>query len=239
VEALARRPTAGRVFETVVRVRFGDCEPGGRLRLDALARLLQDAGNDDFEDAGLDPGSPWLARRSVVTAATWPRFGEELQLATWCGGLGPRWAERRSEVTTAAGAAVEVATLWVHLDPSGRPAPLPDWFVRTYGAAAGGRTVSSRLRVPPPPPGAAGRPWPLRAADLDVLGHVNNAVLWAPVEDELARRAVVPASVELEFSAPVLAGDDVRLVSAPGSGAAFSMWLTVEGQARTSSTCAP
>jgi acyl-ACP thioesterase len=231
VEALVQRPSVGRVFETVVRVRFGDCEPGGRLRLDALARILQDAGNDDFDDAGLDAGSPWVSRRSVVVAGTWPSFGDELRLATWCGGLGSRWAERRSSVTTAAGANVEVATLWVYLG-GGRPARLPDWFVRTYGEAAGGRTVSSRLHIGAPPPGVVGRPWQVRATDLDVLGHVNNAVLWAPVEDELARRALVPRVVELEFVGPVLAADEVHLVSDPESGPCFSLWLTVDGDAR-------
>jgi acyl-ACP thioesterase len=232
VEALVGRPSAGRVFETEARVRFGDCEPGGRFRLDALARILQDAGNDDFDDAGLDPASPWVARRSVVVAGVWPRIGDRLRVATWCGGLGARWAERRSSIVTSSGAGVEVATLWVHLDAAGRPSRLPDWFVRTYGEAARGRTVSSRLRVGGPPPEATGRPWQVRATDLDVLGHVNNAVLWAPVEEELARRGVSPVSVELEFIAPVLSGDDVQLVATPESGPRFSMWLTVDGQAR-------
>jgi acyl-ACP thioesterase len=234
VEALVHRPPVGRVFETVVRVRFGDCEPGGRLRLDALARILQDAGNDDFDDAGLDPGSPWVSRRSVVVAGAWPGFGDDLRLATWCGGLGSRWAERRSSVTTAGGASVEVATLWVHLDDSGRPARLPEWFVRTYGEAAGARTVSSRLHLGPPPSGATGWPWQVRASDLDVLGHVNNAVLWAPVEEELARRALVPHVVEVEFVVPVLAADEVRLVSDPERGSRFSLWLTVGSGARLS-----
>jgi acyl-ACP thioesterase len=231
VEALVERPPAGRVFETEVRIRFGDCEPGGRLRLDALARILQDAGNDDFDDAGLDPSSPWVARRSVVQAGGWPGLGDRVALATWCGGMGGRWAERRTTLRTGAGA-VEVATLWVHVDAAGRPARLPEWFVRTYGPAAGGRSVSSRLRIGPPPGGLPGRPWQVRVADLDVLGHVNNSVLWAPVEEELADRKATPSSVELEFLAPVLAGDDVARVADPADGGRFSMWLTVEDQVR-------
>lgn len=227
-----RRPATGRVFETRVPVRFGDCDPAGRLRLDALARILQDAGNDDFGDAGLDPTSPWVSRRSVVQASTWPGLGEQLDLATWCGGIGARWAERRTSLSSTSGARVEVATLWVHLDAAGRPARLPEWFVRTYAGAAGGRAVSSRLSVGPPPAGAAGRPWPVRATDLDPLGHVNNAVLWAPVEEELARRGLPPRTVELEFVGPVLAGEDVRLVADPEAGDDFNVWLVVGGEAR-------
>ncbi len=226
------RPSAGRVFETEVRVRFGDCEPGGRLRLDALARILQDAGNDDFEAAGLDPSSPWLARRSTVHASAWPVLGDRLRLATWCGGLGARWAERRSSIATAGGASLEVATLWVHVDGAGRPLRLPDWFLSTYGEAASGRTVSTRLHVGGPPEGALGFSWPVRVVDLDVLGHVNNAVLWAPVEEELARRSLTPVDVEVEFAAPVLAGDEVVVMSSPPSGPSFSMWQTVGGEPR-------
>jgi acyl-ACP thioesterase len=135
-------------------------------------------------------------------------------------------------VRTPSGAALEVATLWVHVDGAGRPARLPAWFLRTYGEAAGGRTVSSRRRLGAPPPDAPGYPWQVRVADLDVLGHVNNAVLWAPVEEELARRSLSPTSVELEFVAPVLAGDQVQVVSSPASGQHFSMWQTVGGEVR-------
>jgi acyl-ACP thioesterase len=231
VEALVERPSAGRVFETEVRIRFGDCEPGGRLRLDALARILQDAGNDDFEDAGLDPSSPWVARRSVVRADSWPGLGDRVRLATWCGGTGGRWAERRTSLRTQAGG-VEVATVWVHVDAAGRPARLPEWFVRTYAEAAAGRPVSSRLRIPAPPGGLPGRPWQVRAVDLDVLGHVNNAVLWAPVEEELARRDLTPSAVELEFPGPILADDDVALLADPADGGRFSLWLAVGGEVR-------
>ena len=83
----------GRRFRTTRRVRLADADAAGRLRLDALARLLQDVGNDDFADAGLDPGSPWVARRSVVEADGWPRLGDRLSLVTWCGGLGGRSTE--------------------------------------------------------------------------------------------------------------------------------------------------
>ncbi len=72
----------------------------------------------------------------------------------------------------------------------------------------------------------------MRAADLDVLGHVNNAVSWAPIEDELARRATTPRSVELEFLAPVLGGDEVSTIAEPADGSRFSLWLSADGDVR-------
>jgi acyl-ACP thioesterase len=230
-------PLAGRRYSTTRRVRLADADPTGRLRLDAVARLLQDVGNDDFADAGLDPGSPWVARRTAVAATgTWPRLGDRLRITTWCGGLGSRWAERRSTVEGEGGATVEVASLWVHVTDAGRPARLPDWFLATYGEAAQGRQVSSRLTHRRPPEAAAGRPWPLRASDLDVLGHVNNAVTWAAVEDELWRVGRHPRRAELEYHAAIEPADEVRLVVERDG--ALEVWLVAGGATRASARVA-
>lgn len=224
-------PTEGRRFETTRRVRLGDADHTGRLRLDALARLLQDVGNDDFFDAGLDPSSPWVARRTVVEAVRWPRLGDHLALTTWCGGLGPRWGERRTTVVTDEGGRVEVASVWVYVGDTGRPTRLPGWFVDTYGSAAGGRTITARLTLPAPPDDAVERPWHLRSTDLDVLEHVNNAATWAAVEDEAARRGIEPRRAELEYAGALEPGDDVVLQSTVDDGA-VRLWLTVDGQVR-------
>ena len=37
------------------------------------------------------------------------RFLDELELVTWCGGLGSRWAERRVSISSPSGASVEAA----------------------------------------------------------------------------------------------------------------------------------
>ncbi|HUF32921.1 MAG TPA: acyl-ACP thioesterase domain-containing protein [Acidimicrobiales bacterium] len=229
-------PEVGRRFTTSRRVRLADADATGRLRLDAVARLLQDVGNDDFADAGLDPGSPWVARRTAVAVEAWPRLGERVQVTTWCGGLGSRWAERRSTLTGAAGGRVDVASLWVHLSDAGRPTRLPDWFLDTYGEAALGRVVSSRLSHPAVPVRATGRPWAVRATDLDVLGHVNNAATWAAVEDELWRRGAVPQRAELEYHAAIDPTDDVILRVAEGS--ALGLWLTAGAATRASARVA-
>jgi acyl-ACP thioesterase len=226
-------PARGRTFRAARRVRLADADPSGRLRLDALARFLQDVGNDDIADAGGDVEEPWVARRSTVVAPVWPRLGEMVTVTTFCGGLGGRWAERRSSLVGEHGARVEVAALWVHLDPvTGRPSKLPAWFLEAYAEAAGGRHVGARTRLGPPPPVTEDRPWPLRATDLDVLGHVNNASTWAPVEDECARRGLVPREAELEFGAALDPGDDVRLRVAPAGDGELRLWLAVGDDVR-------
>ena len=116
---------------------------------------------------------------------------EPLELATWCSGTGGRWAERRVQVTGGEGGHVEAATLWVHLDPQTmRPKALPESFHSLFGPSAQGRAVQARLLHADGPSSeaavAARHPFPLRFTDFDVLDHVNNAVYWEAVEEELA-----------------------------------------------------
>lgn len=237
-------PGVGRRFTSSARVRFGDTDPRRRLRLDALARLVQDAGNDDLADAGLDPASPWVVRRaSVWVPGGWPVLGEPLDVTTFCAGLGTRWGERRTTVSSPS-AVIEVAAVWIFLDAEGRPSRLTDAFLNVYGSSAAGRRTSSRLHHPPraAEPAEATRtndcrPWPLRSSDLDVFGHVNNTALWMPVEDELARRQVIPRFAELEFRDPVEADDEVVLVTeADASG--LRLWITAGGDTRASASVA-
>jgi acyl-ACP thioesterase len=223
-------PARGRRFETSRRVRLADADPSGRLRLDALARFLQDIGNDDTADAGHDASTPWVTRRTTVRADAWPRIGERLEVTTWCGGIGSHFAERRTTLRSPT-ATVEVAATWVHVDEAtGRPARLPEWFLDTYGEAADGRRITARLAHGSPPDDAATQPWPVRWADLDVVGHMNNAAYWEAVEEVCHQHALVPTFAEVEYAAGIDAGDDVVLHTV-GSCA---LWLVVDGTVRAS-----
>lgn len=230
---LAAEPVSGRVYRAEREVRLGDVDPGGRLRFDACARYVQDVASDDSRDAALPDVFSWVVRRTEqVVAGRPPRLGEPVALATWCSGTGSRWAERRVSVAGARGGRVEVASLWVHVDPA-RLAPrrLPGSFLATYGEAAGGRTVGSRLVLPGPEGGAERRPWPLRRVDLDVLGHVNNAAYWAVVEEVVGERPELvagPHRAVVEFARAIEPGAGVDLLVAHGARSA-SLWLQVDG----------
>jgi acyl-ACP thioesterase len=161
------------------------------------------------------------------------RLGEIVELATFCGGTGSRWAERRTTLTTERGGCVEAASLWVFLDPaSGRPARLPETFKQTWGDGAG-REVSARLRNPSPPAGAPTRPWQFRSTDLDMLAHVNNAATWEAIEDELARLGVEPRRADLEHREAIEATDPIEVCSAEVEGG-LGIWLVAEGVVRAS-----
>ena len=219
-----------RVFEAGRPVRLGDADEHGRFRLDALARHLQDVATDDSNDSGMGEEPVfWVVRRAAIAVERWPRYLERIDYRTFCTGAGPRWAERRTSGRTDAGGHLEAAVLWAAVDAtSGRLALLSERFERIWGNGA--RQVSARLLQPPPPPGAASRPWTIRATDLDVVGHVNNAAYWQAVEDELARclPGRIPVAAECEHRLPMDLGDQVRVVSEV-EGATLRLWLVGDG----------
>ncbi len=229
-------PSEGRVYEGAAAVRLGDSSPGGRARLDALARLLQDVSDDDARDAGFGAYT-WVVRRTVIAVHAFPAYLERLTLRTWCAGFGVAWAERRISVLGERGGRVEAATLWVHLDgASMRPLRMPAEFLDVFGKSArlgaSLRKVGSKPLLSSAPAGAwaDGSEWPLRFADFDVLEHVNNAVYWAAVEQELAVRRDVraPLTAVIEHGEPIERGHEVRWCVA-GRDGGFDGWLVGAG----------
>jgi acyl-ACP thioesterase len=224
-----------RVFTAGRAVRGPDVGPDGRLRLDSLARYLQEAAEGDLIDAGWRETYTWVVRRCAVDIARFPRLGQRLEVRTFCSAIGPRWAERTTMLAGSGGEGRELVrarAVWAAVDPAtGRPCPLGEEFHRLYAGSAAGRTVSVRLSHPRPPERAdgpaddkAGLPWPLRATDFDASGHVNNAVYWAAAEDALAGLGWRPASAEIEFHRAALPGCEPRLFVEPAPHGAWA-WL--------------
>jgi acyl-ACP thioesterase len=242
MEQTSAGPAEGRAFTSCRVVGGPDVNTGGRLRLDALARYLQEAAEGDLADAGWRGTYTWVVRRCAVDIANYPRLGQRLQVRTFCSGTGPRWAERTTTLTGGggegggAGELARATAVWAAVDrDTGRPCPLGEEFHRIYGASAAGRTVSARLSHPRPPgppagpPPAQAAPWPLRVADFDASGHVNNAIYWAAAEDALAGLGWRPAGAEVEFHRPALPGCEPRLLVGPAAHGAWA-WLLDDGR---------
>jgi acyl-ACP thioesterase len=216
----------GRRFSTQAIVRLSDANPAGDLRLDGVARFLQDVATDDWEDTGIISDYAWLVRRAVVrhVGGEWPRMSQRLELTTWCSGVGAAWAERRTNITANGEVVLEAVVLWVPVDSTGHPVRIQSQFMDAYGEAAQGRKVPGRVVLCEPGAQDQSQPWPLRRTDLDVVGHVNNAAVWQAVSEVVD---VPVAEVEVIHHGPVESGHEVRLVHAPGA-----MWLLVNDQVR-------
>jgi acyl-ACP thioesterase len=225
----------GRRFRDSRPVRLGDVSASGRVRLDAIARYLQDVATDDAADAGLADG--WVLRRLALWIDDFPRLGTSVDLVTWCSGVSGSAAERRTTISVEGERAVEAVALWVFVGPDGRPARLDRRRFARYGASALERRVSTRLRHRDPNGALVTRPWPLRACDVDVLGHVNNAVALAALEDLLrgagTADAPVPWWIEVEFRAPIEPDDTPVLAWVREQPGVIAAWLRCDGDVRT------
>jgi acyl-ACP thioesterase len=182
----------------------------GRLRLDSVARFLQDVAIDDVQETGWGiPEHLWFVRRIRIDVLEPLIAGGDVELTTWCSGIAAIAAGRRWSVIGAEGGRIEVDSVWIHLDADQRPARIEDFGV--YADAAADRHVSTKLALPDPPRDAPRTPWPLRVTDVDLHGHVNNAVHWQAVEHVLPMTGRLRA--ELDYRQPIDLDEELELVS--------------------------
>ncbi len=231
-------PEQGRVYAQPMRPGLADCAPSGRIRLDGLARWLQEIAYSDVEDAGLASSAAWVVRRTRLRINRFPRFAEHFEVRTFCSGLGRMWGERRTTIartgaatdgrtgattgaTTGADAAggsdVEAVSLWVHLDPSSwRPIPFSEEELAVFGDAAPGRRITARLRHPSPDSATELARFRFRASECDLAGHINNAAYWQAIEEELLGEPVGleetdGLDTEMEYRNPAQPGEKLIL----------------------------
>jgi acyl-ACP thioesterase len=168
-----------------------------------------------------------------------PTIYEDVELTTWCSGVGGRWAERSTVLDdtreVAGGVCATATAIWVHIRlETGAPLALQDEFFGVYGDDVRKQKVSARLSHPAPGAGLPRRPWPLRTVDYDVFGHVNNAVYWAAVEDELVGRRDGRriTGAEIEFRSGVDPGEQAEIVV--DAGTSLWVWFVVGDEVRAS-----
>jgi acyl-ACP thioesterase len=201
-----------RRFTTQRRISLSDTDPNGRLRLDAIARYLQDVASEDWLDAGFDHDSHvWVVRRTELVVHEPFRPEDAFDIATWCSGVAGSSAARRYALRGSTGGRVEAESIWIHLDHDLRPKRLDERFVAVYGSSAAGRRAPTRFTLPAPP-SADGTAWSFRATDVDRLGHVNNAAYWVPLEARWAGRLNGRLRATLEYRQPIDLGEPVELV---------------------------
>jgi acyl-ACP thioesterase len=191
-----------------MRPGIADADGAGRCRLDAMARWLQDVAYEDLVDAGFEGRGAWIVRRTRIRVEVFPRFGEQLELRTFCSGIGRFSAERRTSIRGER-ADVETVSRWVCLDPErGRPMRFPADFISTYEESAHGRDANVRRRHPDPPAGAQRSTWFFRASEMDPAGHINNSHYWVLLEEELAEGPETERiDAEVEFRDPAMPGE--------------------------------
>jgi len=225
---------SGRVFRSERTIGLSEIDTAGRLRLDVIARYLQDVASEDVTDAGRPPNRHfWVVRRTELSVVEPFQDDLRVELETWASGTAPTAASRRYTLRGDRGGHVEAESVWIHLDRDLRPLRLDDGFLEIYGASAAGRRCSTRLTLPAPT-ARPDREWPLRTVDVDRLGHVNNAAYWAPVEELWAGRLGGRLHAVLEYRRPIDLGERVEIAHDDRH-----LWLVVGGEVRSAARLDP
>src|SRR5687768_373051 len=102
-------PPSGRTFAARRNVRLSDRDAYGRVRLDAVARFLQDVAIDDVQETGWGmPWHLWFIRRIQIEVSKPLLVDREVEVVTWCSALGAIAAGRRWSLSGDQGGRVEV-----------------------------------------------------------------------------------------------------------------------------------
>lgn len=188
---------------------------------------------DDVDETGWGaPEHLWVMRHIRIEVMAPPVEDDRVELTTWCSGTAALAAGRRMSLVGDRGGRVEVDSVWIHLGQDARPARIEDFGL--YAAAAGQRVASTRLELTLPASDGTRIPWSLRATDIDLLGHVNNAVYWHAVEQRLLAGPPdprLPIRARLDHRHAIDLEDDVDLVHATDDGR-LGLVFTVGDRAR-------
>lgn len=223
-QPLAAPPDGAQFFEARYRVRTGDVDQDMRVRLDSIARYLQDIANDNIEATDLVSTDPfWIVRRTIVDVIrpfSWPAT---VTAQRWCGALSTRWTNMRVRLTaehetnlfnpeSRPDGLIETEAFWILVNDKGIPTRLSDdTFTMLTAMTTEHRLRWKAMNLEKAP--AAGsepdREHVLRATDYDPFKHLNNAAYLAVVEDEvLAHPELIdgPHRMIVEYLRPIEPG---------------------------------
>ncbi|WP_235916553.1 acyl-[acyl-carrier-protein] thioesterase [Antrihabitans cavernicola] len=229
-------------FAAAWPVRAGDVDPDNRLRLDGVARYLQDIAWENLQATFFKDTDPmWIVRRTVIDVVSpivWP---DTVELHRWCSAMSTRWTDMRVRMTSANGGLVETMGFWINISAStGMPTRISDKALAYLSESTNEQRLRWRpwLTEPGPPESESDKAFHLRATDIDQYNHVNNAAYWHAVEEQLVdlpKLVAVPHRATIEYISPVLANEHVMVrgrfddTEIP----TLKLWFVVDGEVRT------
>ncbi len=199
------------------RVRVGDADSRGMLKLPSLLGMLQEAAKDHAEALGIGASAllpmdlGWALSKLHLNIERLPSCGERVFVKTWPSVRTRISTEREFVLSDEMGDRVATArTLWVLFDVKKRRLERLD----RLGEWPRSEDFADAFRFSKMPPAPSENSmqvsnFGVRKDDIDMNGHVNNSVYlaWAlePLPDEFcgSRRA---ASLELWFLSEVFRG---------------------------------
>ncbi|GAA4641873.1 acyl-ACP thioesterase domain-containing protein [Gordonia humi] len=255
--ALADKPAQARTYERTYRLRMEDVNPAMGVRLDAVARLLQNIAMDMIDESAWGATNPfWIVRRNVIDVLepiTWPG---DVHVERWCEATSSRWVGMRQRLTgtpTATGFAdadrptgrVETSSFCINVTRDGRPSRIDDDVLADWNRDVTDVRYKWKAMAPATPDDIDGPPatrsFALRTTDFDAFGHMNNVAYWHAVDAALADRPTLtaqPHRAVIEYLRPITPREEATVVTKPYAGG-LALWFVVDDQVTTAVTVTP
>lgn len=215
---LAELPDAGYVFQTAWRVATSDIDEHMRLRLDGVARYIQEAGAEHLADAGLAEVHPhWIVLRTVIDVIKPIELPSDITFRRWCAALSTRWCNMRVQLEGSDGGRIETEGFWLCVNKDTlTPSRLTDDCIARFGSTTDNHRLKWRPWLTEPVQDGAVTPFPLRRTDIDPMAHVNNTIYWHGVHEilgQLPELERAPYRAVLEYRSPIKHGETVTIHS--------------------------
>ena len=129
-------PRPGYVYRTSWRVATGDLDGNLHLRLDGVARYIQDVGAENLVDAGEAEEHPhWLVQRTVIDVIEPIEFPNDVSFSRWCSALSSRWCTMRVDLVGSEGGRIETEGFWIAINSETlTPQRVSDTLIETFAS---------------------------------------------------------------------------------------------------------
>lgn len=175
-------------YSRTFRIRYYECDAYGHLYNTNYLRMMQETATDASADAGYDAqhyremNRAWLIRNTDIEYLIPLRYDDRIVIRTWVEDFRRASSRRRYEFIKldSGELAARAHTDWVFIDSqTQRPTSIPGEIIRAFFPEGPPESFPERTAfptAPPPPPGAYRMQRRVAWQDIDMMGHVNNAV---------------------------------------------------------------
>ncbi|MET9487225.1 acyl-ACP thioesterase domain-containing protein [Nocardia sp. NPDC006630] len=213
---LAPVPSSGHIFDFPGRLGTVDMDEDQGLRIDGIARHIQDAGVDHLVHCGALESHPhWIVRRTVIDVIRPIAWPARLRTRRWCSGISPRWCTMRVRIDSDNDGLIETEGFWIHMNKETMsPSRVDDRFFELMCTTTSNQRLRWQQWLNDPLPESPGTAFPLRRTDIDHFQHVTNTAYWHAVHEFTADAADLTRSPHryiLEYNKPIRYGDPIDI----------------------------
>lgn len=204
-------------FEKKFEVLSFQIDPEGRLRMSALADLMQEvawkhADSRDFGKALFDQGYIWVLSRFEIKVHKMPSWGDEIIVKTAGRGIDKLFALREFLVVSATGEVLaEAISAWLLLEIKSKRPQRPGNVLppELFSYIDGSQLMPNKIPLPEKP--VFGDLIKVRPFDLDMNNHVNNVSYIRWVEDFCLVHKTNIEHILINYLAEVMLNQEIEI----------------------------